>query len=114
MTGLLIAGAVLLFFVFLLTVPFHAVISADDELRVWIRVLFVKISVFPAKKRKHPKKRKAKTGKASGKKEEEKREERSGSQEKAEYSAYAPLDFADCGGDYEKTQTAFADSAACV
>mgnify|MGYP006982919806 CR=1 FL=1 len=32
MTGFLIAGAVLLFFVFLLTVPFHAVISADGEL----------------------------------------------------------------------------------
>lgn len=72
MTGLLIAGAVLLFFVFLLTVPFHAVISADDELRVWIRVLFVKISVFPAKKRKHPKKEKRKREKQAAKKKKKK------------------------------------------
>ena len=41
MTGLLIAGAVLLFFVFLLTVPFHAVISADDELRVWLSLIHI-------------------------------------------------------------------------
>ena len=72
MTGLLIAGAVLLFFVFLLTVPCHAVISADDELRVWIRVLFVKISVFPAKKRKHPKKEKRKREKQAAKKKKKK------------------------------------------
>ncbi len=72
MTGFLIAGAVLLFFVFLPTVPFHAVISADGELRVWIRVLFVKISVFPAKKRKRPKKEKRKREKQAVKKKKKK------------------------------------------
>lgn len=72
MTGFLIAGAVLLFFVFLLTVPFHAVISADGDLRVWIRVLFVKISVFPAKRRKRPKKEKRKREKQAVKKKKKK------------------------------------------
>ena len=47
MTGLWIAAGIVLFFVFLLTVPIHLLISADEHVRVWARVLFIKIGLFP-------------------------------------------------------------------
>lgn len=72
MTGFIIAGVLLLFFVFLLAVPCHVVISADSEVRVWLRVLFVKWTLFPSKKRKSPKKEKQKREKQAAKKKRKK------------------------------------------
>lgn len=65
MTGFLITAAVLLFFTFLLTVPLHIVVCADDDIRVWFRVLFIRIGLFPPRKRR--KKRKKKKDKSAKK-----------------------------------------------
>ena len=69
MTGLWIAAGIVLFFALMLTVPVHLLISADDDVRVWARVLFIKIGLFPAqKRRKSAKKKKKKSEKRAAKK----------------------------------------------
>lgn len=60
MTGLIIAAAVFAFLIFLFTVPFHITVSADEDVRVWLRILFVRFSLFPAKQKKRPKNEKRK------------------------------------------------------
>ena len=58
MTGLFIVLIVLLFFVFLFTVPVHVTVMADEDVRVWLRVLLIRISLFPASRKKRPKRKK--------------------------------------------------------
>lgn len=59
MTGLWIVLGILLFFVFLFTLPLHVKITANDDVSVVARVLFIRYSLFPMqKRRKKPKKKK--------------------------------------------------------
>ncbi len=71
MTALFIILALLAFFIFLFSIPIHVVLSADStdmDVRVHARVLFVKYSLFPMKKRKKkPKKAQNTKKKASPK-----------------------------------------------
>lgn len=60
MIGWLVAAAVLAFFVFLFTVPVHITISANENVRVWLRILLVRLPLFPAGQKKRPKKGKQK------------------------------------------------------
>ena len=76
MTGLVIAAAVILFLIFLFTVPFHIRVQADGDVRVWLRVLFVRLSLFPARRRKRPKKERQKREAPAKKKKQKKRPER--------------------------------------
>lgn len=58
-----IVAGVLLFLAFLLSVPIHLLVSAQGEIRVWMRVLFVKIPLFPEQKHRRSTKRKRKKNK---------------------------------------------------
>ena len=58
MTGLLIAVGILAFFVFLFTVPIHLFIGLDGDVYVYLRVLFVRIPLYPASRRKRRAKKK--------------------------------------------------------
>ena len=69
MTGLWIAAGIVLFFALTLTVPVHFFVSADEDVRAWMRILFVKIRLFPVeRKRGVEKKKKKKSDQRSEKK----------------------------------------------
>ena len=75
MTGLFIVLIVLLFFVFLFTVPVHVTVMADEDVRVWLRVLLIRIPIFPASRKKRAKKKKQQRKKESGKQKAKKKPE---------------------------------------
>ena len=52
MTALWIILGILAFFFVLFSIPIHVVVEADSDVRVHLRFLFVKYSLFPMKKRK--------------------------------------------------------------
>ena len=52
MTALIIIGSILLFFALLIFVPLTATLVYDDEFKAFARVLFVRIKLFPRKKKK--------------------------------------------------------------
>ena len=57
MTFLYIILGIVLFFIVILSVPFHIIIGYDDKIRVSIRYLFVKLDILPLKSK--PKKEKS-------------------------------------------------------
>ncbi len=65
MTALWILLGILAFFVFLFNIPIHVILKADDDVAVTARVLFVKYSLFPMKKRPKKKKKTVKNKKKS-------------------------------------------------
>ena len=54
MTALIVIGAILAFFVFLLLLKATVTIIYDGELKLFLRILFIKIRLSPAKKKKYP------------------------------------------------------------
>ena len=60
MTGLWITLGIFLFFAFLFSVPFHVTVGLQESVSVMIRVLFLKIPIFPRPKstKKKPKDKK--------------------------------------------------------
>lgn len=54
MPFLIALGAIILFFVFLLLLKFTLTIAYKDEVELWVRVLFVKIRLVPARKKRYP------------------------------------------------------------
>ena len=54
MTALIIIGAILLFFVFLLSLKATITIAYTDEVTLSVRVLFLKIKILPKKEKKGP------------------------------------------------------------
>ena len=87
-TGLWITLGIFLFFFFLFSVPFHVTVGLKDSVSVMIRILFLKIPIFPRpkntkkkpkdkkksdqKKKQKPKKEKKKKDKKEKKKDDEK------------------------------------------
>lgn len=73
MTALIVVGAIVLFFVFLLSLRGVITISYSDELSLTVRVLFVKIKILPKKeKKKGPHSMSARRAERIRKKKEEK------------------------------------------
>ena len=66
MTALFILLGIFLFFFLLFTLPLHVKITANDDVSVVARVLFIRYSLFPmTKRRKKPKKKKGGKGKGA-------------------------------------------------
>ena len=70
MTALYIILGILAFFFILFSIPVHVVASVNTEVKLWIRFLFVKIPIFPRKKK--PKKQGKQTSEPKPKKEKTK------------------------------------------
>ena len=111
MTALIVLGIIALFFVFLLCLKATVTIIYCGEVRLYVKVLFLKIKILPAKKKKYPRsmsakkarklkqKREKKLAKKAKKKaekkqakEEQKKAERSGDVKKEKKSAGEILD----------------------
>ena len=77
MTGLWITLGIFLFFFFLFSVPFHVTVGLQESVSVMIRILFLKIPIFPrpksTKKKPKDKKKSDQTKKKKPKKEKEKK-----------------------------------------
>ena len=71
MTALYIILGILAFFFILFSIPVHVVASVNTEVKLWIRFLFVKIPIFPRKKK--PKKQGKQTSEPKPKKEKTKK-----------------------------------------
>lgn len=54
MPALIVIGAILLFLVFLLSLKATVTVAYADEVRLFVRVLFVKIKILPSKEKKYP------------------------------------------------------------
>ncbi len=52
MTGLIVLGCILLFFVFILSLQAKITVEYSDYVRLTVRVLFIKIKILPSKKKK--------------------------------------------------------------
>ncbi len=52
MTGLIIFGCILLFFVFILSLQAKITVEYSDDIRLSVRVLFIRIKILPSKKQK--------------------------------------------------------------
>lgn len=79
MTALAVIGAIVLFFVFLLSLKGTLTIAYSEELEMTLRVLFIKIRLYPQKKKKYPQsmsKRKASKRLRKLKKKEDKKKEK--------------------------------------
>ena len=75
MTALIIIGAILFVIALILFLPVHITACVKDDAKVFLRILFIKIKLFPMKE-KPEKKEKKKSGKAAEKKKSEKKEEK--------------------------------------
>lgn len=77
MTGLWITLGIFLFFFFICIVPFHVTVGLQESVSVMIRILFLKIPIFPRPKsaKKKPKDKK-KTDKKQKKKEKKPKKEK--------------------------------------
>ena len=76
MTALLIVLGVILFFIGILSVPFHVYTEYIDEFSLYVRWLFVKIHIYPPKdKDKKKKKKKKDKKKKDDKKDEDEKED---------------------------------------
>ena len=75
MTALIIIGAIFLVIALILFLPVHITACVKDDAKVFLRILFIKIKLFPMKE-KPEKKEKKKSGKAAEKKKSEKKEEK--------------------------------------
>ena len=78
MTALIILGAILLFFVFLLSLKATITIAYTDEVTLSVRVLFLKIKILPKKEKKGPhsmSRRKAERIRAKARKKAQKKRE---------------------------------------
>ncbi len=90
MTGLWITLGIFLFFAFLFSVPFHVTVGLQESVSVMIRVLFLKIPIFPRPKstKKKPKDKKKtdqkqkKEKKPKKEKKDKKKKEESGDEQK--------------------------------
>ena len=90
MTGLWITLGIFLFFAFLFSVPFHVTVGLQESVSVMIRVLFLKIPIFPLPKstKKKPKDKKKtdqkqkKEKKPKKEKKDKKKKEESGDEQK--------------------------------
>ena len=83
-TGLWITLGILLFFVFLFSVPFHVTVGLQESVSVMIRILFLKIPIFPRPKttKKKPKKKKKSDQKQKKKEKKPKKEKKKDDQKK--------------------------------
>ena len=77
-TGLWITLGIFLFFFFLFSVPFHITVGLKDSVSVMIRILFLKIPIFPRPKttKKKPKDKKKSDQKKKPKKEKKKKDKK--------------------------------------
>lgn len=77
-TGLWITLGIFLFFFFLFSVPFHVTVGLKDSVSVMIRILFLKIPIFPRPKttKKKPKDKKKSDQKKKPKKEKKKKDKK--------------------------------------
>ena len=75
MTALIIIGAISLVIALILFLPVHITACVKDHAKVFLRILFIKIKLFPMKE-KPEKKEKKKKQKAAEKKKSEKKEEK--------------------------------------
>ena len=85
MTGLWIALGIFLFFFFLFSVPFHVTVGLQESVSVMIRVLFLKIPIFPrpkSTKKKSKKKKKPDKKPKKDKKDKKDKKEKPKDQEK--------------------------------
>lgn len=93
MVALAVIGAILLFFVFLLSLKGTLTIVYSGELELSLRVLFVNIKLYPAKKKKYPrsmsKKKAQKRLQKLKKKEDKKREKKKLKKQKKEQEKQA-------------------------
>lgn len=78
MTALIIIGAILLVIALILFLPVHVTAVIRDDAAVFLRILFIRIKLFPMKEKpeKNEKKEKKKKQKAAEKKKSEKKEEK--------------------------------------
>ena len=72
MPGLIVIGIIVLFLAFLLTLKATVTIVYDGEVKLFVRVLFLKIKILPAKKKKYPRSMSAKKARKLKEKREKK------------------------------------------
>lgn len=101
MTALIIIGAILLVIALILFLPVHVTAVIRDDAAVFLRILFIKIKLFPMKE-KPEKKEKRKSKKAQRRKNPKRRKKKG--EGKAEYSGAYPFR---CGCAFRFSQTVF-------
>ncbi len=82
MTALYILLGIFGFFAILFSIPVHVVASVNTELKAWIRVLFIKIPLFPRPKRKKPTGKKKTKSKKKKEKSKKKTKDEAGAEKK--------------------------------
>lgn len=74
MTALIIIGVILLIIVMILFLPVHVTAAVKDEAKVFLRILFVRIKLFPMKEKPKKKKKNRSQSRKSQRKKRRKRE----------------------------------------